>query len=105
MSAMAHSTEIGGWGQSLLGAAAVNAVCESCLLSYLCVLKVDRAVERKCKEYGFRWNALILVDFTFYSTWDVSKCNMLCFQAVPEIILFLCCVLRATVVKYCEIRR
>ena len=58
--------------------------------------------------YGFRWEVLIFDDFTYDFSWKVLKLSistshfMLRVEHLKKIII-LCCVLKATVAKYCKI--
>ena len=59
--------------------------------------------------YGFSWEVLIFVDFTYDFSWDVWKFTistshfMVCFEDLTKKVSMLCCVLRATGAKYCKI--
>ena len=61
--------------------------------------------------YGFRWEVLIFDDFTYDFSWEVLKFTistshfMVRFEHLAKNVSILCCVLRATVAKYCKIHR
>ena len=66
---------------------------------------------REWEVYGFSWEVLIFDDFTYDFSWEVLKFTistshfMGCFEHLPKKVLILCCVLRATVAKYCKIHK
>ena len=59
--------------------------------------------------YGFRWEVLIFDDFTYDFRWEVLKFTistshfMVRFEHLTKKVSILCCVLKATVAKYCKI--
>ena len=63
------------------------------------------------KVYGFSWEVLICDDFTSDFSWEVLKFTistyhfMMCFEHLMKKVSILCCVLRATVAKYCKIHK
>ena len=60
---------------------------------------------------GFSWEVLIFADFTYGFSWEVLEFTistshfMVCFENLTKEVAILCCVLRATVAKYCKIHR
>ena len=66
---------------------------------------------REWEVYGFSWEVLIFDDFTYDFSWEVLKFTistyhfMVCFETLRKKVSILCCVLRATVAKYCKIHR
>ena len=59
----------------------------------------------------FRREISIIADFTYDFRWEVLKFTistshfMVCFEHLTKKVSILCCVLRATVAKYCKIHR
>ena len=75
------------------------------------VREAGQSEEREWKVYGFSWEVLIFADFTYGFSWEVLKFTistshfMVCFGHLTKKVSILCCVLRATVAKYCKIHR
>ena len=61
------------------------------------------------QECIFSWEILIFDDFSYDFSWEVLKCTIstyhciVCLEHLTKKVLILCCVLRATVAKYCKI--
>ena len=64
---------------------------------------------REVESSDFKREVLIFDNFTNDFSWEVLKFTistfhfMMCFEHLPKKVLILCCVLRATVAKYCKI--
>ena len=61
--------------------------------------------------YGLSWDVFVFNDFSYDFSWEVLKFTistyhfMMCFEHFAKKVSILCCVLRATVAKYCKIHR
>ena len=66
---------------------------------------------RGVESCDFRWEVLIIDDFMYDFRWEVLKFTistshfMVCFEHLTKTVSILCCVLKATVAKYCKIHR